>query len=63
MCGRFVIARERDDLAELFEIENIEVPSSIVSYNIAPTQAVPIVVVLEEVLEWMRRGDTKKASE
>lgn len=47
MCGRFVIARERDDLAELFEIENIEVPSSIVSYNIAPTQAVPIVVERE----------------
>jgi len=47
MCGRFVIARERDDLAELFEIENLEVPSSIVSYNIAPTQAVPIIVERE----------------
>jgi putative SOS response-associated peptidase YedK len=47
MCGRFVIARERDDLAELFEIENLEVPLSIVSYNIAPTQAVPIIVERE----------------
>ena len=47
MCGRFVIARERDDLAELFEIENLEVPTSIVSYNIAPTQSVPIVVERE----------------
>lgn len=47
MCGRFVIARERDDLAELFEIENLEVSTSIVSFNIAPTQAVPIVVELE----------------
>ena len=47
MCGRFVIARERDDLAELFEIENLEVSASLVSYNIAPTQAVPIVVERE----------------
>lgn len=47
MCGRFVVARERDDLAELFEIENLEVPTSIVSYNIAPTQSVPIVVERE----------------
>ena len=47
MCGRFVVARERDDLAELFEIENLEVPGSIVSYNIAPTQSVPIVVERE----------------
>lgn len=47
MCGRFVIARERDDLAELFEIENLEVSTSIVSFNIAPTQAVPIVVERE----------------
>ena len=47
MCGRFVVARERDDLAELFEIENLEVPASIVSYNIAPTQSVPIVVERE----------------
>ena len=47
MCGRFVIARERDDLAELFEIENLEVPASIVSYNVAPTQSVPIVVERE----------------
>ena len=47
MCGRFVIARERDDLAELFEIENLEISTSIVSFNIAPTQAVPIVVERE----------------
>ena len=47
MCGRFVIASERDDLAELFEIENLEVSASLVSYNIAPTQAVPIVVERE----------------
>lgn len=47
MCGRFVVARERDDLAELFEIENLEISTSIVSFNIAPTQAVPIVVERE----------------
>lgn len=47
MCGRFVVARERDDLAELFEIENLEISTSIVSFNIAPTQAIPIVVERE----------------
>jgi putative SOS response-associated peptidase YedK len=47
MCGRFVIARERDDLAELFEIENLEMPGQLISYNIAPTQTVPIIVERE----------------
>ena len=47
MCGRFVIARERDDLAELFEIEHLEVSSSVISFNVAPTQSVPIVVERE----------------
>ena len=47
MCGRFVIARERDDLAELFEIEVIETKAPVTSYNIAPTQTVPIIVERE----------------
>jgi putative SOS response-associated peptidase YedK len=47
MCGRFVIARESNELAELFEIEDIELATSVTSYNIAPTQAVPIIVERE----------------
>lgn len=47
MCGRFVIARESNELAELFEIESIEIEKSITSYNVAPTQSVPIIVERE----------------
>jgi putative SOS response-associated peptidase YedK len=47
MCGRFVIARESNELAELFEVESVEFSSSIRSFNIAPTQAVPIIVERE----------------
>ena len=47
MCGRFVVARERDDLIDLFELEELAPGSDILSYNIAPTQQVPIVVERE----------------
>lgn len=47
MCGRFVIARERDEVAELFEVEQVNLSGSIISYNIAPTQQVPIIVERE----------------
>jgi putative SOS response-associated peptidase YedK len=47
MCGRFVIARESNELAELFEIESIELEKSITSYNVAPTHSVPIIVERE----------------
>lgn len=47
MCGRFVIARERDEIAEVFEVEVDNLPGSAVSYNIAPTQQVPIIVERE----------------
>ncbi|HEY7853955.1 MAG TPA: SOS response-associated peptidase [Aquiluna sp.] len=47
MCGRFVIARESDELSEIFDIESVEISHSIRSYNIAPTQSVPIIVERE----------------
>ena len=46
MCGRFVIARELNELEDLFQAEralNFET----VSFNIAPTNSVPIVVERE----------------
>ncbi|MEY4990410.1 MAG: hypothetical protein RIS08_636 [Actinomycetota bacterium] len=46
MCGRYVIARERDDLAEYFEAEFAS-EFEVISYNIAPTNQVPIVVERE----------------
>lgn len=47
MCGRFVIAKERDEIAELFEVEVDNLSGSTISYNIAPTQSVPIIVERE----------------
>lgn len=47
MCGRFVIARESDELAEIFDIESVEASHPIKSHNIAPTQSVPIIVERE----------------
>lgn len=47
MCGRFVVARESSELADLFEIEEVATGAEILSYNIAPTQKVPIVVERE----------------
>lgn len=46
MCGRYVIARERDDLADYFEAEFAS-EFEVTSYNIAPTNQVPIVVERE----------------
>jgi putative SOS response-associated peptidase YedK len=46
MCGRYVIARERDDLADYFEAEFAS-DFEVISYNIAPTNQVPIVVERE----------------
>lgn len=47
MCGRFVIARERDDLVEFFDVEVDNLTGFSKSYNVAPTQTVPIVVERE----------------
>lgn len=44
MCGRFVVARSASELLTIFEVDEIvgEVPG--ISYNIAPTQQIAIVV-------------------
>lgn len=47
MCGRFVIAKELSGITELFELDEVPDGYSPVSYNIAPTQQVPIIVERE----------------
>lgn len=47
MCGRFVVACERKDLIDLFELEELAPGSEIFSHNIAPSQQVSIVVERE----------------
>jgi putative SOS response-associated peptidase YedK len=46
MCGRYVVARELNELEELFQAERA-VDFQTVSFNIAPTNSVPIVVERE----------------
>lgn len=47
MCGRFVIARELAGITELFELDEVPQDYSPISYNIAPTKPVPIIVERE----------------
>ena len=47
MCGRFVIAKEIGGITELFELDEVPSNYSPSSYNIAPTQSVPIIVERE----------------
>lgn len=47
MCGRFVIAKELSGITELFELDEVPENYSPVSYNIAPTQTVPLIVERE----------------
>lgn len=47
MCGRFVIARERDDLIDFFDVDVDNLQGFEKSYNVAPTQTIPIVVERE----------------
>lgn len=47
MCGRFVIAKELNGITELFELDEVPENYSPISYNIAPTQPVPIIVERE----------------
>ena len=44
MCGRFVVARSVSDLVSIFEVDEVigDVPG--VSYNVAPTQDIAIIV-------------------
>ena len=47
MCGRFVIAKELSGITELFELDEVPQDYSPISYNIAPTQKIPIIVERE----------------
>ena len=47
MCGRFVIAKELSGITELFEIDEVPAEFDPVSYNIAPSQKIPIIVERE----------------
>ena len=47
MCGRLVIAKELNGIVELFELDEVPQDYSPISYNIAPTQRVPIIVERE----------------
>jgi len=44
MCGRFVVARTIGEIAMIFEADEVIGEYSLPSYNIAPTQNVPILV-------------------
>ncbi|PJJ72174.1 putative SOS response-associated peptidase YedK [Diaminobutyricimonas aerilata] len=44
MCGRFAVIQSQDDLADLFEIERVAEDVPPPSYNIAPTERVPVVL-------------------
>ncbi len=44
MCGRYVAKRGSDDLAAEFEAEDLTGPSLRPDWNVAPTDAVPVVV-------------------
>ena len=44
MCGRFVVARTLGELLTIFEVDEVigDVPG--ISYNVAPTQDIAIIV-------------------
>ena len=48
MCGRFVVARELNEVTRLFEIDEVIGDQPGVSFNIAPTQSVSMFVDLPE---------------
>lgn len=47
MCGRFVIAKELNGIAELFEVDEISEDFEVINYNVAPTTNIPIIVERE----------------
>lgn len=47
MCGRFVIAKTTDLIAELFEIDELESDSDFRSFNVPPTTQIPMIVERE----------------
>lgn len=48
MCGRFVVARELNDVVQLFEIDEVVGDHPTINYNVAPTQQVSMFVDLNE---------------
>lgn len=44
MCGRFVILRQLEDIAQLFEVGAIDAEGLGPSYNIAPTNLIPAII-------------------
>lgn len=56
MCGRFVVSHTADELVQRFALDAVLVAPT-ASYNVAPTQQVPVVVqVKERVLDSYRWG-------
>ena len=47
MCGRFVVAKELNDIVELFELDEVPDGYNPINYNIAPTNQVGIIVERE----------------
>lgn len=47
MCGRFVVSKEINGITEFFELDEVPSDYSPISYNIAPTQRVPMIVERE----------------
>ena len=47
MCGRFVIAKELNEIAEIFDVDQISKKFSTINYNVAPTTGIPIIVERE----------------
>ena len=48
MCGRYVLARSTADLADVFSIDTIDDGLPAGSYNIAPSQPIPIIVAVDD---------------
>ena len=47
MCGRFVVAKETGGITELFELDEVASEYQPISYNIAPTQQIGMIVERE----------------
>lgn len=43
MCGRFTLTTQAAEVARLFEVDYVEPDELSVRYNVAPTQAIPVV--------------------
>lgn len=48
MCGRYVLARAGGDVADVFSIDTVDDGLPAPSYNIAPSQSIPIIVAVTD---------------